>query len=62
MTLHDLTADQIADWRACSASIVEEYMLSSSDLARQLLAAYGRLRTEPCCTAGPSTAGAFSRR
>jgi C4-dicarboxylate-binding protein DctP len=62
MTLHDLTADQIADWRACSASIVEEYMLSSSDLARQLLAAYGKLRTEPCCTAGPSTAGPFSRR
>ena len=62
MTLHDLTADQIADWRACSASIVEEYMLSSSDLARQLLAAYGRLRTEPCCTTGPSTAGPFSRR
>jgi C4-dicarboxylate-binding protein DctP len=62
MTLHDLTADQIADWRACSASIVEEYMLGSSDLARQLLVAYGKLRTDPCCTAGPTTAGTFNRR
>jgi C4-dicarboxylate-binding protein DctP len=62
MTLHDLTADQIADWRACSASIVEDYMLSSPDLARRLLAAYGKLRADPCCTAGPITAGVFSRR
>jgi C4-dicarboxylate-binding protein DctP len=61
MTLHDLTADQIADWRACSASIVEDYMLSSPDLARQLVAAYGRLRADPCCTAGPGS-GPFNRR
>jgi len=62
MTLHDLTADQIVDWRACSASLVEDYMLSSSDLTRRLLAVYGRLRTDACCTAGPTTAGAFNRR
>lgn len=62
MSVHDLSADQIADWRACSASIVEEYTLHSSDLARQLLAAYGKLRTDPCCTAGPSTGGPFNRR
>jgi C4-dicarboxylate-binding protein DctP len=61
MTLHDLTADQVADWRACSASIVEDYMLSSPDLARQLVAAYGRLRADPCCTAGPGS-GPFNRR
>jgi C4-dicarboxylate-binding protein DctP len=62
MTLHDLTADQVADWRACSASIVEDYMLSRSDLARQLLIAYSKLRTDPCCTAGPTTSGPFNRR
>ena len=62
MTIHDLTADQVADWRACSASIVEDYMQSSPDLARRLLAAYGKLRADPCCTAGPITAGTFNRR
>jgi C4-dicarboxylate-binding protein DctP len=62
MTVHDLTPDQVADWRACSASIVEAYMANNAELARQLMAAYGRLRTDPCCTAGPSTGGTFSRR
>jgi C4-dicarboxylate-binding protein DctP len=62
MTVHDLTADQVADWRACSASIVEGYIFNNTDLARQLMAAYGKLRTDPCCTAGPATAGTFNRR
>jgi C4-dicarboxylate-binding protein DctP len=62
MTVHDLTPDQVADWRACSASIVESYISNNTDLARQLMAAYGKLRTDPCCTDGPETAGIFSRR
>ena len=53
MTVHDLTPDQVADWRACSASIVEDYISNNTDLARQLMAAYGKLRTDPCCTARP---------
>ena len=61
MTVHDLTPDQVADWRACSASIVEDYIQNNADLARQLMAAYGRLRTDPCCTSGPTT-GTFTRR
>jgi C4-dicarboxylate-binding protein DctP len=61
MTVHELTPDQVSDWRACSASIVEEYVQNNSDLARQLMAAYGRLRTEPCCSAGPRTGGTFKR-
>ena len=35
---------------------------NNAELARQLMAAYGKLRTDPCCTEGPSTAGSFSRR
>jgi C4-dicarboxylate-binding protein DctP len=61
MTVHELTPDQVSDWRACSASIVEEYVQNNSDLARQLMAAYGRLRTEPCCSAGPRTGDTFKR-
>ncbi|HEX5999111.1 MAG TPA: TRAP transporter substrate-binding protein DctP [Hyphomicrobiaceae bacterium] len=63
MTVHDLTPDQVADWRACSASILEDYISGDNWLAQQLMAAYGRLRTDPCCTSGPETAGStFSRR
>jgi C4-dicarboxylate-binding protein DctP len=62
MTVHDLTPDQVADWRACSAGIVESYISDNADLARQLMAAYGRLRTDPCCTAGPASSGGFTRR
>lgn len=62
MTVHDLSPDQVSDWRACSASLVEDYIQNNADLARQLMSAYGKLRTDPCCTAGPSTSGTFSRR
>ncbi len=62
MTVHDLTPDQVSDWRACSAGIVENYIHNNADLARQLMAAYGKLRTDPCCSAGPATTGTFNRR
>jgi C4-dicarboxylate-binding protein DctP len=61
MTVHDLTPDQVSDWRACSAPILEDYIQNNADLARQLMAAYGRLRTDPCCSAGPRTGGTFNR-
>jgi C4-dicarboxylate-binding protein DctP len=62
MTINDLTPDQVSDWRACSAGLVENYVQNNADLARQLMAAYGRLRTDPCCSAGPATTGTFNRR
>jgi C4-dicarboxylate-binding protein DctP len=54
MQMRALTADQVAEWRACSAGVLEDYMRGGGELARQLLAAYGRLRAHPCCTSGPS--------
>jgi len=61
MQLRALTPDQVAEWRACSADVLVDYMSQSGELVRQLLAAYGRLRTNPCCTSGPSSAP-FNRR
>ena len=61
MRIRELTPDQVAEWRACGANVVADYMDKSGDLARQLMAAYGKMRTDPCCTAGPS-AGPFTRR
>jgi C4-dicarboxylate-binding protein DctP len=57
MKIRELTPDQVAEWRACSAPVVDAYMRNPGDQIRQLLAAYGRLRTEACCSAGPK--GAF---
>jgi C4-dicarboxylate-binding protein DctP len=60
MRIHDLTPDQVAEWRACSSGVLDAYMKSPGDQIRQILAAYGRLRTEPCCSVGPG--GAFTAR
>lgn len=60
MKIHDLTPDQVTEWRACSADVLESYMKDGGDLVRKLMAAYGRLRADPCCSAGP--AGPFTRR
>jgi C4-dicarboxylate-binding protein DctP len=60
MQVRTLTPDQVAEWRACSASVLEDYMSQGGELARLLLAAYGRLRTDPCCRAAP-TLGPFNR-
>jgi C4-dicarboxylate-binding protein DctP len=60
MKVHDLTPDQVAEWRACSAEVIEKYMSSGGELVRKLMLAYGKLRADPCCSVGP--AGAFTRR
>ena len=61
MTIKELTPDQVAEWRACSADMLAKYMEGNGELAHELMAAYAKLRTDPCCTAGPSTTP-FTRR
>ena len=60
MTIHELAPDDVAEWRACSVGLLEDYMNSAGELGSRLMAAYGRLRTEACCSAGPK--GTYSRR
>ena len=60
MKVLELTPDQVVQWRACSAPVLENFMANSGDLGRQLMMAYAKLRADPCCNAGP--AGAFSLR
>jgi len=60
MKIHELAPDEVAEWRECSAPVLEEYMSRTGGLSEQLMAAYGKLRTDPCCSAGPS--GTFTRR
>jgi C4-dicarboxylate-binding protein DctP len=56
-----LTPDQVADWRACTAHMVDEYMQTSGTQGLQLMSAYRKLRTDPCCSASPNK-GVFTRR
>ncbi len=60
MKVHELTPDEVAEWRACSAGIMDDYMTSAGDVAYKLMGAYGKLRTLPCCSAGPK--GEFTLR
>ena len=57
MTVHELTPDQVADWRACSASVMEGYVFDerrAGSPGGSLMAAYGKLHTDPCCRRRPA--------
>jgi C4-dicarboxylate-binding protein DctP len=56
-----LTPDQVADWRACSAHMVAEYIERNGRQGVELMNAYRKLRTDPCCSASPHE-GVFTRR
>ena len=60
MTIHEPTPDEVYEWRACSAPLLEDFMKQTGETGSFLMAAYGRLRQQPCCTAGP--AGIFNKR
>ncbi len=49
MRVYEPTARQIVAWRECSAPLLESYMDRIGELGPRLFAAYGRLRTDPCC-------------
>jgi C4-dicarboxylate-binding protein DctP len=61
MKVQELTHDQVAEWRACSAGMLADYMDRVGEGARKLMAAYGKLRLDPCCSTAPG-AGEFTRR
>ena len=52
MKVLELTPDDVSEWRACSAPLLDEYMKEAGEHGSKLMAAYGKLRTLPCCSAG----------
>ncbi len=54
--LQQLTPDDTVAWRVCSSSILESYMDRAGRLGAKLFAAYGKLRTDPCCSSQMSSA------
>ena len=61
MTIRSLTPDEISAWRACSAPVLEHYMSNADASVKDVLAAYGRLRMQPCCNEGPQADLKFTR-
>jgi TRAP-type C4-dicarboxylate transport system substrate-binding protein len=53
MKIVELAPHQVAEWRACSSDVLVQYMDASGEIGSRLMAAYGKLRTAPCCSAGP---------
>jgi C4-dicarboxylate-binding protein DctP len=62
MTIHELAPHEVAEWRACSSDVLVEYMNRGGELTQQLMGAYGKLRTQPCCSAGPQGDASGPRR
>ncbi len=60
MKVYDLTPNEVAEWRACSAEVMDEFISTAGETGRRLIEAYGKLRTDPCCSAGPK--GEFTSR
>jgi len=56
MKVVELSSFDLAEWRACSAAVVESFMATSGQLGHELLKQYGLMRAEPCCN-GASDVG-----
>jgi len=62
MRIVEPSADDIAQWRACSAALLEAYMVRAGQAGPKLFEAYGKLRTERCCRDAPSGEEHFGNR
>jgi C4-dicarboxylate-binding protein DctP len=61
MKIYELTSREVSEWRVCSADVFTNYLEKGGELTRKLMQAYAKLRTQPCCSAGP-TGEAFQGR
>jgi C4-dicarboxylate-binding protein DctP len=61
MNVVELTSFDLAEWRACSAPVVEGFMEAAGGLGQELLKQYGRMRTDPCCNQSADSGGAGYR-
>lgn len=49
VTVTTLTDDELIVWRICSSEVLTDFVERAGDAGQALMAAYGRLRTQPCC-------------
>jgi C4-dicarboxylate-binding protein DctP len=53
MKIVTLTTNQLAQWRGCSAKVFENFLTSYPEISMKMMAAYAKLRTDPCCNHQP---------
>ncbi len=49
MKIQELTPENISAWRICSSLIMESFIGDAGEVGQKLMAAYGKLRADPCC-------------
>jgi C4-dicarboxylate-binding protein DctP len=49
MKVYDPSPREVVAWRECTAPLLESYVDRIGELGPKLFAAYGKLRTDPCC-------------
>jgi C4-dicarboxylate-binding protein DctP len=49
MTVAELSSFDLAEWRACSAPVVDSFMAEAGQLGQELLKQYGLMRADLCC-------------
>ena len=54
MVVERPAAGELVEWRTCSSDILESFMSRAGESGEQLLAAYGKLRADPCCGIDPT--------
>jgi C4-dicarboxylate-binding protein DctP len=59
MRIVQLRPEDVIAWRACSAPLLETYTERAGLLGSRLFAAYGKLRTNPCCNEAPGDITTF---
>ena len=59
MKIREMTPDQVAEWRACSAPVMDAFMSDTGELGSELMKIYGHLRKDPCCSVAAT--GDFTR-
>jgi C4-dicarboxylate-binding protein DctP len=57
MKVLELSSYDLAEWRACSAPVVESFMAASGQLGQELLKQYGLMRADPCCNGASDVGG-----
>jgi C4-dicarboxylate-binding protein DctP len=59
MNVVSVSSFDMAEWRACSAPVVESFMAASGQLGQELLKQYGLMRTDACCNHAPDGGGGY---
>jgi C4-dicarboxylate-binding protein DctP len=59
MTVAELSSFDLAEWRACSAPVVDGFMAEAGHLGQELLKQYGQMRADPCCQDAHGSGGGY---